>query len=120
MAISSDHHNSNTFLFHSLNSKTPFIRLRLYLVIGLCFVCLIIVLVLILLWLHLNQNLKRYGMRVKHSSGMLPLFYKNVSEIKYSNRVENCKSTAMALKKKKKKKDKGERLLAGQSGMEWR
>ncbi|THG07776.1 hypothetical protein TEA_009249 [Camellia sinensis var. sinensis] len=40
MVVSDDHHSSDTSLFHSLNSKTPFLGLRLYLVIGLCFVCL--------------------------------------------------------------------------------
>ncbi|KAL7206691.1 hypothetical protein ACSBR2_019414 [Camellia fascicularis] len=90
MVVSDDHHSSDTSLFHSLNSKTPFLGLRLYLVIGLCFVCLIIVFVLILLWLRSNRSSKRRGMRVKHSSGMLPLFCKDVSEIKDSDRAENC------------------------------
>ncbi|GMP66481.1 hypothetical protein CsSME_00026828 [Camellia sinensis var. sinensis] len=91
MVVSNDHHSPDTSLFHSLNSKTPFLGLRLYLVIELCFVCLIIVFVLILLWLRSNRSSKHRGMRVKHSSGMLPLFYKDVSEIKDLNRAENRK-----------------------------
>ncbi|KAL7002702.1 non-specific serine,threonine protein kinase [Sarracenia purpurea var. burkii] len=80
---------SSYSLVHSLTAKTPFLGLSLYFVIGICFACLVVLSVLIFICLRLNRSAKRRGMRVKHSSGLLPLVSKEVGGLKDSDLEEN-------------------------------
>uniref|UniRef100_A0A5B7A9F1 non-specific serine/threonine protein kinase n=1 Tax=Davidia involucrata TaxID=16924 RepID=A0A5B7A9F1_DAVIN len=83
--------SSDNSLAHTLTAKTPFFGLKLYVVIGILVLFLITIFFLIFLCLRRNRKLKKRRMRVKHSSGFLPLVSKEIVEIKDSDRVENCR-----------------------------
>ncbi|PSS26048.1 Receptor-like serine/threonine-protein kinase [Actinidia chinensis var. chinensis] len=82
---------SDDSLSHSLTSKTPFLDLKLYLVIGICIACLITASLTIFLCLRSKRNSKRRRMRVKHSSGLLPPVSKQIIEAKESDLAEKSK-----------------------------
>lgn len=86
MAVSGDSSPSSV----GLSSKTPILGQRLYVVIAVTVASVFIILVLIFLCLRLNRNSKRRKMRVKHSSGLLPLVCKEIIQINDSdqNRAE--------------------------------
>ncbi|KAM7482602.1 hypothetical protein LguiB_007185 [Lonicera macranthoides] len=69
----------------SLTAKTPIFGLKLYIVIVVTIVSLIAIFVLIFLFIRSNRKSKSLQMRVKHSSGFLPLVCKEISEIRDSD-----------------------------------
>ncbi|CAI0377358.1 unnamed protein product [Linum tenue] len=67
----------------SLSSTTPFLKLRLYVLIGIVAGCVILVCLTVCLCVRLTRESRRRGrMRVKHSSGSIPLVSKEILEIK--------------------------------------
>ncbi|XP_011016677.1 PREDICTED: probable receptor-like serine/threonine-protein kinase At4g34500, partial [Populus euphratica] len=68
---------------HKLASQTPFLNLKLYVLIAVLFLCIILVSFSIFLCVRLRRAArKRNKMRVKHSSGSIPLVSKEIAEIK--------------------------------------
>ncbi|GKV42843.1 hypothetical protein SLEP1_g50207 [Rubroshorea leprosula] len=79
-----DHSNS---LPHILSSKTPFLNLKLYVVIAIVVFCILISLTMFLCIRWRRSSRKR---KVKHSSGLIPLVSKEITEIKAVNRKVDC------------------------------
>ncbi|KAJ6671362.1 hypothetical protein OIU85_015145 [Salix viminalis] len=78
--ITSNHNNS---LPHKLASKTPFLNLKLYVLIAILSLCILLFCFSIFLCVRLRRAArKRNKMRVKHSSGSIPLVSKEIVEIK--------------------------------------
>ncbi|KAA8536108.1 hypothetical protein F0562_028586 [Nyssa sinensis] len=86
-----DNQSSENTVAHTVTAKTPFLGLRLYVVIGTLIMLLITISLVIVLCLRWNRNLKKRRMCVKKSSGFLPLVSKEIIELKDSDCVENCK-----------------------------
>ncbi|GMP47586.1 hypothetical protein CsSME_00015250 [Camellia sinensis var. sinensis] len=88
MAASGENQSSDRSLAHALTAKTPFLGLKLYLVIAICCMFLIAaVSLLICLCLRCSNRIsKRRGMRVKNSSGLVPLVCKEIIKINDSDR----------------------------------
>ncbi|KAG6777837.1 hypothetical protein POTOM_017674 [Populus tomentosa] len=81
---------ANYNLPHKLTSATPFLNLKLYVLIAILLICLLLVSFLIFLCVHLRRaSRKRNKMRVKHSSGSIPLVSKEIVEIKDLDFKEN-------------------------------
>ncbi|XP_059653804.1 probable receptor-like serine/threonine-protein kinase At4g34500 [Cornus florida] len=95
--------NSDDSLSHKITSKTLFLGLKLYVVIGILVVVLIAVSVLIVLRLRRNRSLKKKKSRmlVKQGSGLAPLVSKEIIEVKDSDRLESCKIGEFEKKEKK-------------------
>ncbi|KAK1560050.1 hypothetical protein Q3G72_021540 [Acer saccharum] len=82
--------DDNSSLPHELSSKTPFINLKLYVVIAILLTCAALVSVLVCLCLCLSKKKStNRKMRVKHSSGSIPLVSKEIVEIEDLGRREN-------------------------------
>ncbi|VVA35676.1 PREDICTED: probable [Prunus dulcis] len=73
---------SNTSLSHKLTSTTPFLSLKLYAVIAILVLCLLAAALLIFLCVRTTRASRKRKMRVKHSSGSIPLVSKEIAEIK--------------------------------------
>ncbi|XP_061977322.1 probable receptor-like serine/threonine-protein kinase At4g34500 [Populus nigra] len=98
---------TNYNLPHKLTSTTPFLNLKLYVLIAILLICLLLVSFLIFLCVHLRRaSRKRNKMRVKHSSGSIPLVSKEIVEIKDLDFKEN------------KERDKGNVVTVGFVKME--
>ncbi|KAL5790907.1 hypothetical protein ACOSQ2_005795 [Xanthoceras sorbifolium] len=91
MSVSAGGDDDKYSLPHKLSSKTPFLSLKLYVVIAILLTCAALVSVLVCLCLCLSKkkSMKR-KMRVKHSSGSIPLVSKEIVEIRDLGRKENC------------------------------
>ncbi|KAJ6739072.1 hypothetical protein OIU74_003936 [Salix koriyanagi] len=82
--------NTNYSLPHKLTSTTPFLNLKLYVLIAILLICILLVSFFIFLCVHLRRaSRKRTRMRVKHSSGSIPLVSKEIVEIKDLDLKEN-------------------------------
>lgn len=68
--------------FHKFSTKSAVFGLNLYLVIAICSVFFLLISLLIFLFVCLNRVSRARRMRVKHSSGSIPLVSKEISEIK--------------------------------------
>lgn len=66
----------------SSTTKSSIFGLNLYLVIAICSVFILLISLLIFLFVCLNRVSRARKMRVKHSSGSIPLVSKEISEIK--------------------------------------
>lgn len=88
MSVSGDNGSSNS-LQQKLNSKIPFLSLKLYVLIAILLTCVAFVSFLICLCLCMNKNSRKRKMRVKHSSGLIPLVSKEIVEIKDLGRNVN-------------------------------
>jgi len=82
MTVSGEVRASDESLPHRLTSKTSFLNLKLYVVVGILLLCAIAVLLAIFLCVWFSRNSRKRKMRVKHSSGMIPLVSKEIVEIK--------------------------------------
>ncbi|XP_011037532.1 PREDICTED: probable receptor-like serine/threonine-protein kinase At4g34500 [Populus euphratica] len=81
---------TNYNLPRKLTSTAPFLNLKLYVLIAILLICLLLVSFLIFLCVHLRRaSRKRNKMRVKHSSGSIPLVSKEIVEIKDLDFKEN-------------------------------
>ncbi|KAJ6927206.1 receptor-like serine/threonine-protein kinase [Populus alba x Populus x berolinensis] len=81
---------TNYNLPHKLTSTMPFLNLKLYVLIAILLICLLLVSFVIFLCVHLRRaSRKRNKMRVKHSSGSIPLVSKEIVEIKDLDFKEN-------------------------------
>ncbi|KAF4360068.1 hypothetical protein F8388_011305 [Cannabis sativa] len=89
---SGDAEASGNFITQKLNSKTPFLSLKLYVVIAILSLCVFAALVLMIFYcIRTNRSSRKRRMRVKHSSGSIPLVSKEIVEIKASNGTVNKK-----------------------------
>ncbi|XP_058190646.1 probable receptor-like serine/threonine-protein kinase At4g34500 [Rhododendron vialii] len=70
------------------SKKSPFLSLRLYIVIGICSAFLIASFLLIFLCFFSKRRAKRRRTILKHGSGSLPLVSKDITEINSSDRTE--------------------------------
>ncbi|KAG7977922.1 hypothetical protein I3843_05G056800 [Carya illinoinensis] len=86
MSVSGEVQPSDDSLPHKLNSKTSFLGLKLYFVIGILLLCAIAAFLAIFIYISLNKKSRKRKMRVKHSSGLIPLVSKEIVEIKSLNR----------------------------------
>ncbi|KAF9684357.1 hypothetical protein SADUNF_Sadunf04G0109900 [Salix dunnii] len=78
------------YLPQKLTSTTPFLNLKLYVLIAILIICILLVSFFIFLCVHLRRaSRKRNRMRVKHSSGSIPLVSKEIVEIKDLDLEEN-------------------------------
>uniref|UniRef100_A0A1J3D042 non-specific serine/threonine protein kinase n=1 Tax=Noccaea caerulescens TaxID=107243 RepID=A0A1J3D042_NOCCA len=68
--------------FHKLSTKSAVFGLNIYLVIAIISVFVVLISLLIFLFVCLNRVSRARRMRVKHSSGSIPLVAKEISEIK--------------------------------------
>ncbi|XP_031250781.1 probable receptor-like serine/threonine-protein kinase At4g34500 [Pistacia vera] len=78
MSVSGD---SNSFQ-EKLSSKTPFLGLKLYVFVVILLTCTALLSLLICLCFCFAKNSRKRKMRVKHSSGLIPLVSKEIMEIK--------------------------------------
>ncbi|KAL5562974.1 hypothetical protein UlMin_032721 [Ulmus minor] len=84
---------------HTLTSKTPLIGLKLYVVIAILVLSLVAALLLIFLCIRKNRISRKRKMRVKHSSGSIPLFTKEIVEIKAPDRRNDCEKMEVKIGK---------------------
>lgn len=77
---------SGNTLSDKLTSKTSFFSLRLYVVIAILLLFVLASLILIFLCVRKNRVSRKRKLRVKHSSGSIPLVSKEIVEIKASDR----------------------------------
>ncbi|KAB1207274.1 hypothetical protein CJ030_MR7G011595 [Morella rubra] len=73
---------SDSSLSHKLTSKTSFLGLKFYVVIGILLLCAIAVSLAICVCICWSRSSRKRRMRVKHSSGLIPLVSKEIVEIK--------------------------------------
>ncbi|KAJ4831311.1 hypothetical protein Tsubulata_048713 [Turnera subulata] len=89
-SVSGSKASSNDSLSHKLTSKTTFLNLKLYVLVGILAACVLLACFLIFLCVRLKRaSRKRSTTRVKHSSGLIPLFSKEIVEIQTLDRIEN-------------------------------
>ncbi|KAF7840941.1 putative receptor-like serine/threonine-protein kinase [Senna tora] len=92
------------------NTATPFLGLKLYFVIGIFLVIVAVVLLLIFLCVRRSRTSSARKMRVKHSSGMIPLVSKEIVEVKALDLEQNCEQAEVEIEdgdlKKEKEKEK--------------
>ncbi|XP_030943952.1 probable receptor-like serine/threonine-protein kinase At4g34500 [Quercus lobata] len=91
MSDSGEYAPSDNSIPDKLTSKTSFLSLKLYIVIGILLLCAVSVFVAIFLFIRLKKNSRNriVKMRVKHSSGLIPLVSKEIVEIKALDRNVN-------------------------------
>ncbi|PON84886.1 Tyrosine-protein kinase [Trema orientale] len=89
---------SGNSISQKLNSKTPFLSLKLYVVIAILCLCVFAAFLLVFLCVRANRvsRKRRNKMRVKHSSGSIPLVSKEIVEIKASDRAKSKLDSAKA------------------------
>lgn len=75
---------------HKFSTKSTIFGLNLYLVVAICSVFLLLISLLIFLFVCLNRVSRARRMRVKHSSGSIPLVSKETTEIKTVGKYLNC------------------------------
>ncbi|XP_030523191.1 probable receptor-like serine/threonine-protein kinase At4g34500 [Rhodamnia argentea] len=90
MAVSGEHGPLDNSLPHELTSKTPFLSLKLYVLIGILALCALSVALLIYLCARLSRTSKKRRALAKHSSGLIPLVSKEIVEIKAVDRADRC------------------------------
>lgn len=94
---SDDDSTPNRALFE-LTAKTPFLGLSLYTVIGIHLVIVAAILLLIFLCVRRKRLSSQRKMRVKHSSGTIPLVSKEIVEVKSLDLEEqNCEQTEIKI-----------------------
>ncbi|KAH9696123.1 putative receptor-like serine/threonine-protein kinase [Citrus sinensis] len=89
MSVSGSSNSGNTFP-QKMNSKTQFLNLKLYVLVAIILTCVALVSLSICLCFCFTKNSRKRKMRVKHSSGLIPLVSKEIVEIKDLGRNENC------------------------------
>ena len=99
MSDSGEYAPSDDSIPDKLTSKTSFLSLKLYVVIGILLLCAISVFVAIFLFIRLKKNSRncKVKMRVKHSSGLIPLVSKEIVEIKALDRNENSEKAQVKI-----------------------
>lgn len=80
--------SSDSSLVSEMSGKSTFLGLRLYILIAIFVGCLAVVAVFIFLCFLYIRSSRKQKMRVKHSSGIIPLVSKEIVEIKLLDRVE--------------------------------
>ncbi|KAF5745707.1 receptor-like serine/threonine-protein kinase [Tripterygium wilfordii] len=90
MSASGDASNetSKSSLSRTLNSETPFLKIKLY-VFFVVAVCILLVSLLVCVCIIRCRTSRKRKMRVKHSSGMIPLVSKEIVEIKAVGRIDS-------------------------------
>lgn len=91
-----------------LSKTTPFLGLKLYIVIGILLVIVVAILLLIFLCVRRNRTSTKRKMRVKHSSGTIPLVSKEIVEVKSLDLERNCEQTELKIEDGDPKKEKVE------------
>ncbi|XP_028772653.1 probable receptor-like serine/threonine-protein kinase At4g34500 [Neltuma alba] len=91
-----------------LSKKTPFLGLKLYFVIGIFLLIVLVILLLVFLCLRRNRSSTKRKMRVKHSSGMIPLVSKEIVEVKALDLEQNCEQAEIKIEDEDPKKEKVE------------
>ena len=92
---------SSSSVSHTLAAKTPFLSLKLYVVIAIVSLLLLGAFLLVLLCVRSSRISRKRKMRVKHSSGSIPLVSKEIAEIKAAEKVPpGCADFAAAAEKK--------------------
>ncbi|XP_022972437.1 probable receptor-like serine/threonine-protein kinase At4g34500 [Cucurbita maxima] len=74
----------------SSSSESSLSNLKVYAAIGIITACVIAASALIFLCIRKNRDSRKHKMRVKHSSGLIPLFSKEIAEINESDRSVDC------------------------------
>ncbi|KAL2512237.1 putative receptor-like serine/threonine-protein kinase [Abeliophyllum distichum] len=92
MAVSDNSTGSGDSSGNIFTSRTSILDQKLYVIIIASVVVVLIIFLIILLFLRLNRNAKRRRIALKHSSGLLPFFCKEIDEIKDSDRTESRKA----------------------------
>ncbi|XVF67715.1 hypothetical protein PTKIN_Ptkin10aG0144100 [Pterospermum kingtungense] len=94
MPVTGETENNNTTttkdnsITHILSSTTPLFNLKLYLVISIFVVLILVFSFTIFLYFRLSRNSRKR--RVKHSSGLIPLVFKEIVEIKALGQSVDC------------------------------
>ncbi|KAL2537651.1 putative receptor-like serine/threonine-protein kinase [Forsythia ovata] len=95
MAVSDNPTGSGESSGNIFTSRTSILDQKLYVIIIATVVVMLIIFLLILLFLRLNRNAKRRHIALKHSSGLLPFFCKEIDEIEDSDRNESRKANEL-------------------------
>lgn len=74
----------------STSSETSLSNLKIYAAVGVIAACMIAASGLIFLCVRRSRESRKHKMRVKHSSGLIPLVSKEIGEIKESDRTVDC------------------------------
>ncbi|KAF8032303.1 hypothetical protein BT93_D1276 [Corymbia citriodora subsp. variegata] len=88
MAVSGDNRPLDGSLPHELNSKAPFLSIKLYVLVGILALCALSVALLAYLCVRLRRTSKRRRALAKNSSGLIPLVSKEIVEIKAVDRAD--------------------------------
>lgn len=88
MAVSGEPLDSS--LSRDLTSKTPFLSLKLYVLIGVLALCSLSFALLVYLCFRLSRTSKKRRALAKNSSGLIPLVSEEIVEIKAVDRADRC------------------------------
>ncbi|KAI3441303.1 Protein kinase domain-containing protein [Psidium guajava] len=88
MAVSGEQRPLDSSLPREITSKTPFLGLKLYVLIGILALCALSVALLIYLCARLSRTSKKRRALAKNSSGLIPLVSKEIVEIKAGDRAD--------------------------------
>ncbi|KAK4258652.1 hypothetical protein QN277_005078 [Acacia crassicarpa] len=92
-----------------LSNKTPFLGLKLYFVIGILLLIVLAFLLLIFLCVRRSRISTKRKLRVKHSSGTIPLVSKEIVEVKALDLEQNYELAEVKVGDEDPKKEKVER-----------
>lgn len=81
--------NSSGGALPLLTNRTPIVGLQVYVIIIILFVILVAIVLLIVLCIRRSQSSKKKKMRVKHSSGTIPLVSKEIVEVLKIEKVDS-------------------------------
>ncbi|KAI9113329.1 hypothetical protein K1719_015854 [Acacia pycnantha] len=102
---------SNDSPYHGLlqlSNKTPFLGLKLYFVIGIFLLIVLEFLLMIFLYFRRSRISTKRKLRVKHSSGTIPLVSKDIVEVKSLDLEQNYELAKIKIGDEDSKKEKVE------------
>ncbi|XP_020534547.1 probable receptor-like serine/threonine-protein kinase At4g34500 isoform X2 [Jatropha curcas] len=106
MSVSGTDTSSTNSSNNKLSSETPFLNLKLYVLISIISICVLLVFLIVFLCIRLNRtSRKRNKVLAKQSSGMIPLVSKEIEEIKALDREVNSEKEEVKIGNVIKKKE---------------
>lgn len=87
-AMSASNETSKSSFSQTLSSETPFLKIKLYVVVVVS-VCVLLVSLLVCVCILRRRTSRKRKMRVKHSSGLIPVVSKEIVEIKAVGGTDN-------------------------------
>ncbi|KAI4298346.1 hypothetical protein L6164_031919 [Bauhinia variegata] len=89
-------------------NKTPLMGLKVYIAIGVLLLIVVAIVLLIFICIRRNRRSTKRRMRVKHSSGTIPLVSKEIVEVKDLDLTQDCEQAELKIENVDTKKKKEE------------